>query len=280
MTGRLLIEGKGSCELLVTTSVGSQREDGITVLDAMRKAAALDSRYVDREDLKAEVMKISCADVLVFLEYGVRLDRFVHGEKKASLKFHPSTASLRIQALKAGQGDVMAHAIGIRQGDRILDCTMGLGADSLVCAWAAGEAGGVTALEGSRPMFLAIDLGMGAYSADADVMLAIGRVQRVNASYSDFLRACPDSSYDAVYMDPMFRSPVAGSPIDALRAWAVLGVPSGEDLAEALRVARRRLVVKLRKGELIEGLYAMPGYKVFHSSNAGSVQYVGVEKDA
>ncbi len=280
MKGGYPADGAPSYELFATTSVRSQRLESGTVGYAIGKAAELGLRFVDREGLKDEVAKISCADALVFLEFGVRLDRFVRGEKKASLKFHPSTASLRIQALKAGRGDVMADAMGIRKADSILDCTMGLGADALTAAWAAGDAGGVTALEASRPMFLAIDLGMEAYNANLDVMGAISRVKRLNASYRDFLRACPDSSYDVVYMDPMFQAPVAGTPIDALRAWAVEGVPSGEDLAEAVRVARRRLVVKLRKGERIEELYDMAGFAVFHSSKAGSVHYVGVGKDA
>lgn len=278
MTGSALNGANAACELLVTTSVGSRRAGGGAVAAAAGKAVDLGSRYVDRAMLKDEVLKAPCADVLVFLENGVRLDRFVQGEKQASLKFHPSTASLRIAGLKSGRGDVMAEAIGIRQGDSILDCTMGLGADALVCAWAAGELGSVTALEASRQVFLAIDIGMGAYVDDAEVMKAACRVKRVNADYRGFLKACPDSSYDAVYMDPMFSSPVPGSPLDALREWAAAGVPSGEDLAEALRVARRRLVVKLRKGERIEALCDVPGYTVFHSSRAGSVQYVGVVK--
>ena len=60
---------------------------------------------------------------------------------------------------------------------------------------------------------------------------------------------CTLGSYDAVYFDPMFRRPVHESEgMNALRVLADARALTAEVIAEARRVARRRVVMKERQG--------------------------------
>lgn len=279
-----MMEGDGPAQAglpggFVTVSVDTDRKADIAAeTAAFAEAARIGWEFVRRRNLKGRIAEMAKADVLVFEKGAVRLMRYSFADEVCSLRFHPSTAHLRIMQAKKGAEDVMAKAMRLRQGDKVLDCTMGLGSDAIVAAWTAGVAGRVTALEASRPIYLAVDYGMRAYRADLDVASAIARINRINARYSEYLRGCEDESFDVVYFDPMFERPVSGTPVDSLRTWAVAGMPAREDLENALRVAGRRVVVKVRKGGARKDLESLPGFCVFHSSGAGSVEYVGYEK--
>ncbi|OQB47544.1 MAG: Ribosomal RNA small subunit methyltransferase J [Firmicutes bacterium ADurb.Bin153] len=269
----------GLPEGFVTVSVGLDRKaDERAEAAAAAEAASIGWEYVRRKRLAGRLSEVREADVLVFETESVRLIRCSFGKETCSLRFHPSTAPLRIAQAKAGKEDVMVGAMRLRKGDSVLDCTMGLGSDALVAAWTVGESGHVVALEASRPIYLAMDYGMRGYRADADVASAASRIERINEGYSPYLRGCGDGSFDVVYMDPMFARPVPGTPVDSLRTWAVAGMPGHEDLEHALKAARRRVVIKVRKGEAEKDLRALPGFCVFHSSRSGSVEYVGFEK--
>ena len=67
--------------------------------------------------------------------------------------------------------------------------------------------------------------------------------------YLDYLRQQKDNSYDVVYFDPMFRKPLtASNGISPLRSVANHAPLSEEAVAEALRVARQRVVMKEASG--------------------------------
>ncbi|MDR1194219.1 MAG: class I SAM-dependent methyltransferase [Peptococcaceae bacterium] len=66
------------------------------------------------------------------------------------LRWHPSMAVPRLRQAAAGGGDVFLTAAGIAPGDQVLDCTLGLAADALLAAWAAGGERGAETIGGQR----------------------------------------------------------------------------------------------------------------------------------
>lgn len=73
-------------------------------------------------------------------------------------------------------------------------------------------------------------------------------LQRITIKNDDnlnVLRECSPSSFDVVYFDFMFTSPVAGSiGIQALRDLAFYDTLTEEHVSEAIRVAKKRVVIK------------------------------------
>ena len=58
-----------------------------------------------------------------------------------ALFFHPGMSHLRIKNLTRGQGDHLVAALALSEGMRVLDCTLGAGADAIVESYAVGETG-------------------------------------------------------------------------------------------------------------------------------------------
>lgn len=274
-----VIGGAAVAARLVTESVSAARAGNEIAGRAKAEAIRIGWEHVGREKLAERLQEALAADVLVFGADGVRLVRYLGGTRVAAFKFHPSTAPLRIENIARGGADVCCLAMGLRGGDSVLDCTMGLGADAIVAAYATGPCGSLVALEASEEIFTAVDIGMRGYAADDRIVEALGRIARRHADYREVLRELDEGSYDVVFMDPMFKTKVSSAtPIDAIRAWAFNAYPSWEDVLEAARVARRRFVMKVRKGERASLPYDMERMRVFHSSHAGPVEYIGMEK--
>lgn len=202
--------------------------------------------YVPRQGrgIKA-LQRASQADaVLVWQESGP----VIHiGDNK--LYFHPSMAKVRLSAYrKKGQTDPLIEAAQIKAGDHILDCTLGLGADSIVLAYFSANT--VMSLETSPAIASVVKWGMQLYrSRMAWLDEAIHRVEVVNIDHYSYLRDLPDKFYDVVYFDPMFRKPLFKS--ETLSPIRLLGdhQPLSEQaLCEAKRVARKRIIIKERAG--------------------------------
>jgi hypothetical protein len=160
--------------------------------------------------------------------------------------FHPGMAKLRIKEILNGKTDQMIKALDLRRGDSVLDCTLGLGSDAIVASF-MNEGGEITGLEKSPVVSLIVGEGLSTYGEDADQELirAMRRIRVVCADYTPFLKSRPDRSVDIIYFDPMFRVPGKKScAIEALRPLADCTPLSPEILLEALRVARRRVVIK------------------------------------
>ena len=164
------------------------------------------------------------------------------------LFFHPGMAPGRIMRAAQGREDHMLEAMALRQGDRVLDCTLGLASDAIVAAWAVGPSGQVVGIESSPALAEIVRAGLREYdNADPDTTGAMRRIEVVCADHLMHLMSCADRSYDVVYFDPMFREPVRLSPgIAGLRRWACHARLSGSAVREATRVARRRVVIKDR----------------------------------
>lgn len=163
--------------------------------------------------------------------------------------FHPSMAHIRMKRLLSGEKDALLEAADARAGDRIIDCTMGLAADAIILAWAAGRTGEVIALESEPVVYVLTREGLANYVSDLPELTdAMRRIQAKRADHLDYLRLQPDGSADIVYFDPMFRSGVAGSAIDPMRGLVNESPLRLEAVEEACRVARRAVVMKERRG--------------------------------
>ncbi len=166
------------------------------------------------------------------------------------LFFHPNMAKNRISQHRRGLTvDVMERVVGVKRGDRFLDCTLGLGADAIVASYLVGAEGQVVGLESSEVLAYIVGFGMRYYKTDINWLKeAIERIEVIQANHLEFLRQQERGSFDIVYFDPMFRVPVTSSQaLSPLRVFADHRPLSIEAVTEALRVARRRIVVKERK---------------------------------
>ena len=210
---------------------------------AQETAVRLQIPYVKREHISYDDLRAqyNAAYLLVVKKGGLRLET-----PDGELFFHPNMAHVRVRHLGFGQKDHMVEAMGLRAGDRVLDCTLGLGADAIVASFIAGERGKVTALEKSPLIYEIVRHGLAHFSAgNYDLHAAMRRIEVEQADYADFLRSLPASSYDVVYFDPMFRHPLKDSvQLVPLRPLAEPAPVSPAAVAEACRVARRRVVLK------------------------------------
>ncbi|WP_139488871.1 class I SAM-dependent methyltransferase [Brevibacillus dissolubilis] len=160
--------------------------------------------------------------------------------------FHPNTAAFRIKRLERGDNDTMLSACQIQPGDEVLDATLGLGADAIVFAHGVGESGRVVGCE-SKPLVAALTAdGLRHYEIEqTNLQSAMRRVEVISRHHLDVLRELPDGSFDVVYFDPMFTATVeASSGIQPLRQFANESELTYEAVEQAMRVARRRVVLK------------------------------------
>ncbi|MBP2649351.1 MAG: hypothetical protein H6Q74_176 [Firmicutes bacterium] len=163
--------------------------------------------------------------------------------------FHINMAELRINNLINGKHDHMVAALGITAGDRVLDCTLGLGSDAIVVSYVVGKTGLVVGMETTPLIATVTALGLQQYNASSiEVTSAMRRITVETADYNDYLDLLPDNSFDVVYFDPMFRIPVySSSNLKPLRTLADHRPLSLAAVTKARRVARRRVVVKETK---------------------------------
>lgn len=205
--------------------------------------------------------------LLVVKKGGLRLET-----PEGELFFHPNMAHVRVRELGFGKKDRMIEAMGLGAGDSVLDCTLGLGADAVTASFVAGERGKVTALEKSPMIYEIVRHGLAHFPAgNYDLHAAMRRVEVVQSDYEEFLRSLPDGSYDVVYFDPMFRHPLKDSvQLAPLRPWAEPAPVSLAAVAEACRVAKRRVVLKENSRSLE---FARLGFSKIAGGRYSSVHY-------
>jgi 16S rRNA (guanine1516-N2)-methyltransferase len=181
-------------------------------------------------------------------------------DAEGSFSFNPGMAHLRRMRWRDGERDDALVRMGeLREGDHVLDCTLGLGQDALMAALVVGPRGRVVALEKSLALFAVISEGLAAYAYGPDS----GRVEPQLADAHAWLRTQPSGAFDVVCFDPMFEKPKKAQPaFDMLRRYAEHAPLTSDVLEEARRVARRWVVVKgSRYSEDLAklGLQAEPG---------------------
>ena len=171
--------------------------------------------------------------------------------------FHPNMAKRRIAFFRKQQKpDIMIEAAGLERGDSFLDCTLGLGADSIVASYFSAT-GRITGLEHQPEIAHVIHWGMKRYCNEMSwLQEAVRRIEVIAADHKEYLPGLEDLSYDIVYFDPMFTKPILKSrPISPLRRIADHEPLEQSTINEACRVARKRVVMKdLAEGEELERL--------------------------
>ncbi|MHB1653098.1 MAG: class I SAM-dependent methyltransferase [Desulfitobacteriaceae bacterium] len=210
----------------------------------------------------------------VFLETGVE-----------EFHFHPSMSLLRIINIVRGESDRFLHATGLRPGDYFVDATLGLGSDSLIAAWAVGETGKVTAIERTGVLAALVqdgllDLASGQFpytnnsgKERAWILLAeaAARISVQWGEHLEVLQGMLTQSVDSVYFDPMFRhTREQSASIRPLHQWAEMEALSFNAVQEACRVARKKVVLKERKGS---SEFTRLGFDVFPGGTYSKVDY-------
>ncbi|GIQ67672.1 class I SAM-dependent methyltransferase [Xylanibacillus composti] len=216
--------------------------------EAIRLADCYKGQYAPRGDLSVAgwLGKRQTDGAFILTNNGLRYS----SKEGQPLFFHPNMAYVRLQRVVRGGHDPLLKAVQAESGDHIVDCTAGFAADAIMLAHAVGPRGSVTALESAREMYILVKEGLRSYTSDwPELQEAMSRIQLQHADYAQWLRSRPDDSCDMIYFDPMFEQPVeASASISPLRA---LANPAPLDLSsvqEACRVARKRVVLKDRKG--------------------------------
>lgn len=236
----------GRVSAIVTTVRRGQKYTEANRVLAARTAAALGIPNVSRGNDSLEELRAAYgANAVLVARRGLLTLVTAEGE----LFFHPGMSHLRIKNLLLGHGDHLVTALGLTEGMHVLDCTLGTGADAIVESFAVGAAGAVTALE-SNPLIAAV-IADGLAHATGDNYEMHAAMRRITVHHADalaFLRAAETDSYDVIYFDPMFRRPLHESAgMNALRVLADMRALTEETIAEACRVARRRVVMKERR---------------------------------
>lgn len=160
--------------------------------------------------------------------------------------FHPNSASFRLKRVARGERDPLLEACTLSKGESFLDCTLGIGSDSLVAAYAVGDEGNVVALETDPNVAFIVRHGMKNYdTSELPLTACMRQIQVVQCEAVEFLSKQPDDSFDVVYMDPMFEEVIEESNnFEALREAGSHIQLSDKWVKEAFRVARKRVVLK------------------------------------
>jgi 16S rRNA G966 N2-methylase RsmD len=227
--------------MLVTTSY---KPTAAAIDRAKRLADELNARYVERGTWSVRKLGLRYRDPNVLLVAEHELQYYGGGEKP--LFFHPSLSLIRVKRLMNGQRDALIDIAEAAPGDRVLDCTAGLGADAIVFSYAVGGTGQVTAVESESALYTIVREGLAVYETQLQLFdEAMRRVRLTLGHHLDVLKRLADNSVDIVYFDPMFRQPVEeSSAIGPLRQVANHDPLTTEAVAEAVRVARKTVVLK------------------------------------
>lgn len=189
------------------------------------------------------------------------------------LFYHPNTAFLRLGNLLRSGRDLLIEAAAIGPGDSVLDATLGYASEAILCAHAVGDSGEVHGVEAVPELGVLVREGLqSVVTAQALLNDAMRRVRVVHlAHHLDFLRACPTGRYDVVCFDPFFDEILPRSEtMSPLRAFGTHEKLLPEAIAEARRVARRRVVIKAaRKPGALEEF----GVTATYESRQGKVVY-------
>ncbi len=216
----------------------SSARDAALADTARRKAAEWGLPYFERPK-NTGLTRFLGTEAEAFLVLGA--DGWRLTDARGALGFSPNLAMLRLKRFDAGErDDVLLRLAELREGDAVLDCTLGLGADARVCARAVGERGRVVGLEKSLPLALLMQEGLRAWRWPGSAPIEV-----VHADAAGWLAGAASRSFDVVLFDPMFERETAASPsFELLRRYAAADPLAPETLERARAVARRWVLVK------------------------------------
>jgi hypothetical protein len=178
----------------------------------------------------------------------VQTDRLLLVDRAGHSFFHhPNMGYLRFGHVSAGGQDALLEATEAAPGDVILDATLGYASEATLLAYAVGETGEVHGVEAVPELGVVVRAGLQTVTTKRPLLNeAMRRVRVVHLGPNiEYLRTCPDNRYDVVYFDPFFESVLEDSqPFAPIRLFGDHARLTSEMVTEAVRVARRRVVVK------------------------------------
>ncbi|MFT4414123.1 class I SAM-dependent methyltransferase [Fredinandcohnia humi] len=227
---------------MIVTTAGRTNNEMIGL--AKRIAEELNAPYLKRD--KRSIMNIQAVTNDDILIVGKNRLEIYPQTSDEPIFFHPNSAMFRIKRIKKGEHDPFVQACGLARGDSLLDCTLGLGSDSIVASYVVGNSGKVTALEGNEYLYYLLKGGLHSWDTGIPLMnQAMARIQVKHDTFERFLLSCPSNSFDIVYFDPMFEEGIDESVgIKGLRHYAIYSSLSDQVIEDALRVAKKRVVLK------------------------------------
>lgn len=225
---------------MLITSSGRFNQENIGEIKDIARRYNLD--YVERKKQSiSHLMERYNDDVLV-----VGNDLSIHlKDEEEVIKYHPNIAMVRAKRVINQQSDAFLEACQLNPGMSFLDCTAGLGADSLIASIVLGSSGTITALENNFKLHLLLQEGLQNYQSHNDnINEAMRRIKVVHADHTAYLKKLEDNSIDVVYFDPMFTMELEeSSGIRPIKSIVSSGL-SDEAVIEAKRVARKKVVLK------------------------------------
>ena len=230
------------CRVTIVTTAGRPDEQSLQLAEFA--SHQLQATIVPRQ--KRSVRKLSeVYDANVIIAGKNRYEYYAKGAE-APFFFHPNSAAFRLKRVARGEEEPLLSACALQKGDTFLDCTLGIGADSLLAAYAVGEKGRVIGLEADQNVAFIVKTGMQTYDTTALPLTACMRtIEVIHSTALEFLRMQKDDSFDVVYMDPMFEEVIEESTnFEALRYAGKHLTLTDEWVAEAKRVAKSRVVLK------------------------------------
>ena len=227
-------------KIIVTTG---GRPDEQSVALAHFAATTLNAPYIERK--KRSIVKIQTeykADILVAGK--MRYELFMQGNTEPFF-YHPNAAAFRLKRLAKGEEDPMVAISNLKIGDSFLDCTLGLGADSLVAQYVVGN-GHVVGVEADPAVAFIVREGMKHYDLnELPIASPMRKIEVVHSEALQFLRTLSDNSFDIVFLDPMFDEIIEESTnFTSLREAGAHIALNDAWVQEALRVAKRGVVLK------------------------------------
>lgn len=174
-----------------------------------------------------------------------RLELFPLGENDPFF-FHPNSAMFRIKRLMKSENDPLVEAAKLKPGMSFLDCSLGLGSDSIVASFVGGESGSVTGIEARPELSFIVKNGLKSWDSGFEgINQAMRRIKVIEGYSLDLLKGLEDNTYDCVYFDPMFDESILESDgIRGLSHFAVYEGLSEETVEQAIRVAKKRVILK------------------------------------
>lgn len=240
--------------MIITTS---QRTSEETKLEAQRIAKKFDLSYIARDKRSLQKLLTISAPVAVLSSDTLT----IHFNEHQTHSFHLSMAQLRLLRLEEHGEDYLVSAVNqlihkvgntgsSSQSEHrlsILDCTLGLGSDSIVLSYAF-PAAEIESIEGSFPIWLSTTYGLRHFQHHNK--LITDALRRIQTTYGDFrtvLDSKEENSIDIIYIDPMFERPIDESPqFKPLRGNTVESSLTEAVLTQAKTVARLGIIIKER----------------------------------
>ncbi len=214
--------------------------------DHLAKIACKETGATFVERKKRSVTKLQQQyDAHVIMAGKNRYEYYAKGAS-APFFFHPNSAAFRLKRLARGESDPLIEVCQLQQGDSFLDCTLGIGSDSLVASYVIGDHGKVVGIEANPNVAFIVRKGMATYdTTELPLTACMRKIEVVHTEAVQFLQGQATDSFDVVYMDPMFEELIEESTnFEALRHAGEHIALSSMWIEEAKRVAKRRVVLK------------------------------------